>query len=290
MTVVAGMRGSDALRSAVARLRAAGIEGPERDARKLLAWALGDTRAGLAMALPERLGPEEAAMFEGAIGARLDRRPVSQITGTRLFWGREFRLDHTVLDPRPETETLIALALEAPFERVLDLGIGTGCILLTLLAERPAAVGTGTDISRAALSFAEANAAALRVSDRAELLAADWFDGIDGDGPQGPYDLIVSNPPYIAADEIAGLSPEVRDWEPRLALTDEGDGLSAYRIIARDAPGHLTPGGRLMVEVGATQGPAVAAMFREAGLERTTVHPDLDGRDRVVSAQARSGR
>ena len=290
MTVVAGMGGSEALKSAVHRLRAAGVDTPERDARKLLAWALGETTAKLALGLPDRLGPEDAAMFEGAVGARLERRPVSQITGSRLFWGREFKLDHTVLDPRPETETLVALALEEPFERVLDLGTGTGCILLTLLAERPSAIGTGTDLSAAALGFAEANAVALEVSDRAEILAADWYRGAKDAGPSGRYDLIVSNPPYIAAAEMPGLAPEVREWEPRLALTDEGDGLSAYRAIAAGAMDHLTPAGRLIVEIGAGQGHDVTRIFRDAGLESVSVHPDLDGRDRVVLARATGSR
>ncbi len=279
MTVLAGMTGADALKSAVHRLRAAGIDTPERDARHLLAWSLGETTSHLALSLPEALGHEEAAMFEGAIVARQGRRPVSQISGLRLFWGREFALDHTVLDPRPETEALVALALSAPFQTVLDLGTGTGCILLTLLAERPQAIGTGTDISAAARATAEGNAVALGVSSRAEIVEADWFDGIGG-----RYDLIVSNPPYIAAAEMAGLAPEVRDWEPRLALTDEGDGLSAYRAIAAGAARHLTTGGRLLVEIGAGQGEAVTAIFRAAGLAGVAIHSDLDGRDRVISA------
>ena len=281
MTVIAGMAGAEALKSAVHRLRDAGIDGPERDARRLLAWALGETTDRLALALPDRLTPEAAALFEGAVGARVARRPVSQITGRRLFWGREFAVDHTVLDPRPETETLIDLALRAPFSRVLDLGTGTGCILLTLLAERPAATGLGTDLSAAARAHAEANAMALRVSDRAEFREADWFDGIEG-----AFDLIVSNPPYIAADEMPALAPEVRDWEPRMALTDEGDGLSAYRAIAAGAGAHLTPGGRVLVEIGIGQGRAVAEIFDAAGLDSVAVHPDLTGRDRVVAARA----
>ncbi|MEM0946236.1 MAG: peptide chain release factor N(5)-glutamine methyltransferase [Pseudomonadota bacterium] len=275
------MTGAEALRDVVGRLRSAGIDTPERDARRLLAWALGEATARLALSLPETLGTEEAAMFEGAVCARLDRRPVSQITGRRTFWGREFALDHTVLDPRPETETLIALALEAPYQNVLDLGTGTGCILLTLLAERPSSIGTGTDLSAAARATAEGNAVALGLSARAEIRAADWFDGVEGQ-----YDLIVSNPPYIAQSEMAGLAPEVQNWEPRLALTDEGDGLSAYHAIAAGVAAHLVPGGQLLVEVGATQGARVCTLFQAAGLVDVAVHPDLDGRDRVVSAHA----
>jgi release factor glutamine methyltransferase len=204
--------------------------------------------------------------------------------GARAFWGREFRVTRDVLDPRPETETLVALALAEPFARVLDLGTGSGCILVTLLAERPGARGVGTDISPEALLIAGENAARHGVEERVVLTPSDWFADIGG-----RYDLIVSNPPYIAEGEMAGLAPEVRDFEPRGALTDEGDGLGAYRVLAAGAPGHLAPGGRLLVEIGPTQGAAVSRLFAEAGLERVAVHPDLDGRDRVVAARRPEG-
>jgi release factor glutamine methyltransferase len=204
--------------------------------------------------------------------------------GARAFWGREFRVTRDVLDPRPETETLVALALAEPFARVLDLGTGSGCILVTLLAERPGAQGVGTDISPQALLIAGENAARHGVEGRVVLTPSDWFADIGG-----RYDLIVSNPPYIAEGEMAGLAPEVRDFEPRGALTDEGDGLGAYRVLAAGAPGHLAPGGRLLVEIGPTQGAAVSRLFAEAGLERVAVHPDLDGRDRVVAARRPEG-
>jgi release factor glutamine methyltransferase len=189
-----------------------------------------------------------------------------------------------VLDPRPETETLVALALAEPFTRVLDLGTGSGCILVSLLAERHAAQGVGTDVSPAALLIAGENAAWHGVAERVILTPSDWFGDIGGQ-----YDLIVSNPPYIAAHEMAGLSPEVRDHEPRGALTDEADGLTAYRAIAEGAGRFLVPGGRLLVETGPTQGPAVSRLFAGAGLEAVAVHPDLDGRDRVVSARRPRG-
>ena len=279
------MTGAEALRLATARLRDAGVPDPARDARRLLAWALGGTTDRLALALPEALG-EGAPRFASAVEARAARQPVSQITGSRAFYGREFAVDGTVLDPRPETELLVELALDAPFERVLDLGTGSGCILLTLLAERPSAIGTGTDISPQARALAEGNAIALGVSDRAEIAMADWFTPAVADGaPDGRFDLIVSNPPYIAAAEMAGLAPEVRDWEPAGALTDGGDGLAAYRAIAGGAGAHLTPGGRLIVEIGPSQAAAVTALFREAGLDAIAVHPDLDGRDRAVTAR-----
>lgn len=284
-----GMTGAEALRAAVAHLRAAGVETPERDARRLLSWAINQPADRLALALPEVIDMASAELYDAALVQRANRVPVSQITGRRMFWGREFHLSGDVLDPRPETETLIALALAEPFERVLDLGTGTGCILITLLAERPDAIGTGTDISAPARQIAEGNAVALGVSDRAEFQAANWFDPLGRNaGPSGRFDLIVSNPPYIALAEMAALAPEVREWEPRIALTDEGDGLGAYRAIAGRAHDFLTPRGRILVEIGASQADAVAALFSAAGLEDCAVHPDLDGRDRVVSARAPS--
>jgi len=269
-----------ALRAAVARLTAAGVEGAARDARLLLAEAMGLAPDRLGLHLSEPLAPAAAARFEAFVTDRARRCPVAQILGRRLFWGRAFRVTSDTLDPRPETEALIAAALEEPFARLLDLGTGTGCILLSLLAERPGATGLGTDISAAALAVAAENARALGLADRAALRRGDWFDGV-----AGPFDLIVSNPPYIAAAEMPGLAPEVRDWEPAGALSPGGDGLAAYRAILGALPAHLAPGGRLMLEIGAAQGPAVAALCRAAGLDAVRVLPDLDGRDRVVTAR-----
>ena len=273
--------GAEALRTAIPRLTAAGVEGAARDARLLLAHALQIAPDRLTLHLADRLSPEAEARFEAAVNDRVRRRPVSQITGQRLFWGRSFRVTSDTLDPRPETETLIAAALETPFARVLDLGTGTGAILLTLLAERPTATGLATDASEAALAVAARNARALGLADRASFSQSDWFAGVEG-----RFDLIVSNPPYISEDEMADLSPEVRDWEPRLALTPGGDGLAAYRAIAAGCGAHLAPGGRLMVEIGPTQGAAVAALFAGAGLSLVRVWPDMDGRDRVVEGRA----
>jgi release factor glutamine methyltransferase len=273
------LTGAEALRAAVVRLQAAGVEGASGDARRLLAHAIGVSPDVLAGRLSDPLLEDARATFEALVARRATREPVSHLTGQRAFWGREFRVTRDVLDPRPETETLVALALSAPFARVLDLGTGSGCILVSLLAERPAAQGVGTDISPEALMVAGENAARHGVADRLVLTPSDWFADIGG-----RYDLIVSNPPYIAAAEMDGLAPEVRDHEPRLALTDGGDGLGAYRAIAAGARGLLSPGGRLLVEIGPTQGAAVSRLFAAAGLERVAVHPDLDSRDRVVVA------
>ncbi|MGP3723624.1 peptide chain release factor N(5)-glutamine methyltransferase [Cereibacter sphaeroides] len=273
------MRAADALRAAIPRLAAAGIDEAARDARRLMAHAMAIDPARLTLHLPDPLPPEAAARFEAALAARAARQPVGQIVGERLFWGRRFRVTRDTLDPRPETEGLIEAALAEPFATVLDLGTGTGCIAVTLLAERPVAHGIATDLSPAALAVAAENAAALGVASRLELRLSDWFAAV----PER-VDLILSNPPYIAADEMAALAPEVRLWEPHLALSPGGDGLDAYRAIARGAPAHLRPGGRLLLEIGAAQGRAVAGLVEAAGLARVSVLPDLDGRDRLVSA------
>ena len=269
-----------ALVAAVARLREAGIEAPAGDARALLAHAMEIAPERLSLHIGEAMSEAQQQGFEAAIAARENRQPVSQIIGYRLFFGRRFTVTPDTLDPRPETEALILAALEAPFSRVLDMGTGTGAILLSLLAEAPAAMGTASDLSPAALEVAQRNATALGLSARAEFLLSDWYQSI-----RGHYDLIVSNPPYIALDEMAGLEPEVRGHEPHLALTDFADGLSAYRIIAAGAPAHLTPGGRLIVEIGPTQGEAVAGCFSAAGFADVQVLPDLDGRDRLVAGR-----
>lgn len=278
------MTGAEALRRAVARLTEAGVPGAARDARWLLAHAWGVSPDLLAARLGDPVPDDIRAVYDEIVEARAGRVPVSHLTGRREFRGRAFRVTPDVLDPRPETETLVDLALAEPFGRVLDLGTGSGCILVTLLAERPEATGIGTDISPEALLVAGENAARHGVAGRLVLPLSDWYADIGG-----RFDLIVSNPPYIAASEMAGLAPEVRDHEPRGALTDEGDGLSAYRAIAAGAEDHLRAGGRLLVEIGTAQGEAVAGLFRSAGLEDVRVHPDLDGRDRVVSARRPEG-
>lgn len=276
--------GSQALRLGIELLRAAGVPDPARDARALLAFAAGIAADRLSLHLGDMLSEEALERFDHAIAARAKRQPASQIIGQRLFWGRSFCVTPDVLDPRPETETLIVAALERPFTRVLDLGTGTGAILLTLLAESPETTGVGADLSPEALAVAERNARALELTDRAEFVLSDWWASVTG-----RFDLIVSNPPYIAEAEMAGLSPEVRDWEPHMALTPGGDGLDAYRAIIAGAGDALAPGGRLVMEIGPTQGAAVAALCRAAGLTDIAILPDLDGRDRVVTASAEGG-
>lgn len=274
------MTAAEALRAAAQRLAAAGIEGGMRDARLLLADAMDLSPDRLTLHLPDTIDAGVIDRLEAAVAARQRRQPVAQIIGSRLFWGRSFKVTRATLDPRPETEVLVQAALQHPFVNVLDLGTGTGCIVLSLLADRPMARGVGCDLSDAALAVAVENAQALGLHARTRFLQSDWFANVSG-----RFDLIVSNPPYIAADEMAHLAEDVLNWEPHAALTPGGDGLAAYRKIAAGAGARLHAGGRLMVEIGPTQAHAVSDMLLAQGFESITVLQDLDGRDRVVSAQ-----
>jgi release factor glutamine methyltransferase len=268
---------AQAMAAAAARLRAAGVPDPARDARVLLAHAARIEASRVTLIAPEDLDPDVAERYEQLISLRAIRVPVSHLVGEREFYGRRFKVSSDVLDPRPETECLIEAALAEPFSRVLDLGLGSGCILVTLLAEQPKATGLGVDLSEAACLQASANAVLHRVEQRADVRQSDWFAQVEGQ-----FDLIVSNPPYIALDEMEGLSAEVRGHEPEMALTDGADGLSAYRAISQQVAEYLAPGGRVLLEIGPTQGAQVAEMLRTAGLVDVRVLPDLDGRDRVV--------
>lgn len=271
------MSEADALAKARDVLRDAGIDN-----------AMGEAKLLWRSSFPKRYADYEHAMaggrltdFHALVARRAAREPTSHLIGGRDFYDHRFEVNADVLDPRPDTETLVAAALTVPFTQVLDLGTGSGCIVLSLLAARKDAVGLGTDLSQVALDVAQRNADRLElaVQDRASFARSDWFGAVDGS-----YDLIVSNPPYIAANEMAGLAPEL-SYEPRMALTDEGDGLSCYRIIANGSAAHLRAGGWLMVEIGPTQARAVVAMFEAAGLKNVEIRRDLDGRDRVIVGQ-----
>jgi release factor glutamine methyltransferase len=218
---------------------------------------------------------------------RLAREPVARILGRKEFWSLPLDVSAAVLVPRPETETLVEAALDFVVRgglrmeplRILDVGTGSGALMLALLHELEQAHGTATDISAAALSVARANAKRLNLASRCTFVECNIADGVSG-----PFDLIVSNPPYIVQAEIATLDPEVRDYDPKLALDGGGDGLDAYRAIARNARRLLAPGGRLIVELGAGQGPAVSALFADVGLKVTGVRDDLAGVPRALSA------
>jgi release factor glutamine methyltransferase len=271
-----------ALAAASRDLAAHGIPDAARDARRLMAAALGIEADRLTLISEQELEPADELEFDRLIAERRLFRPVAQLVGRRTFWGLDLVIDGRVLDPRPETETLVAVALEGPAPaRILDLGTGSGAILLALLSEWPSAGGVGTDVDPAALAVAASNAARLGISDRADLRVADWFDGVDG-----RFDLVVSNPPYIAEAEVATLAPEVRAWEPRRALTPGPTGLEGYARIAAGLAGALSPGGRVLLEIGPTQAEAVIGLLDARGLAGARVHRDLDGRDRVVEAIA----
>ncbi|NDH02027.1 MAG: peptide chain release factor N(5)-glutamine methyltransferase [Marivivens sp.] len=272
--------GSVLLAKGVRQLTDAGVPDAPRDARRLLAHAVGVEAGRLTLILPEPVTQEAEARFAALLQRRAGREPVSHLLGYREFYGRRFKVTRNVLDPRPETEILIEVALQDAFASVIDLGTGSGCILLTLLAEMPEARGVGTDLSEDACRVAEDNMHALDLGERAAILRTSWADGIEGQ-----VDLVVSNPPYIGLDEMDGLSPEVHDHEPHMALTDGGDGLSAYQEISQQAANLLRVGGRLIVEIGPTQADAVAQMFADNGFEKVRVIQDLDGRDRVVSGE-----
>ena len=271
--------GADLLSNAIKRLKNAGVPDPARDARRLLAHAVECAPDRLLLHIHDKLADEQRARFDKALAARESRQPVSQILGFRGFFGRYFKVTKNVLDPRPETETLVEEALKHRFKSVLDLGTGSGAILLSLLAERPQASGVGTDISTDALAVAKHNAAKLGVDERVEWQQSDWLESV-----VDRYDLIVCNPPYIDRAVYEGLDPEPRNWEPRIALTPGEDGLQVYRALAPMLSRHLETGGTVLFEIGYDQGARVSALLAEAGFRGVQILPDLDGRDRVVLA------
>ncbi|MCR5856462.1 peptide chain release factor N(5)-glutamine methyltransferase [Mesorhizobium sp. J428] len=272
-------------RIARAALAEAGIADAALDARILVEELTGTTRTDL-LARPEM---EFAAEITEKLATALERRtagePVHRILGAREFYGLRLSLSPDTLEPRPDTEALVDLALpfvtsvcvERGVCRVLDLGTGTGAIPLAILSAEPRAIAVATDIAPGALETAKANAKALGLSERVEFVLSDWFGGVEG-----TFDLIVSNPPYIPSAEIASLAAEVRSFDPLRALDGGADGLGPYRIIARDAGGHLAPGGAVMVEIGAGQGPDVAGIFAERGFRQAGSRRDLGGHERAL--------
>lgn len=268
------------IRQAAKQLGLRGIETAALDARLLLQFATGMRREEIVAEPDLILTPDLAARFWSFVERRCAFEPVSRILGSREFYGREFQVTPAVLDPRADTETLIAAALPLARGkcRILDLGTGSGAIIATLLAERPEALGVASDVSEAALGVARVNAEAQGVSGRLTLLRADWFDGIEGQ-----FDLIVSNPPYIASAEIAGLAVDVRDFDPLGALDGGADGLAAYRRIAAGASGHLVPKGQVLVELGAGQEADVRQLFEAAGFGFKGQAFDLGGHVRCLT-------
>lgn len=265
----------------------AGIEDAKVDARALLCHALRIDRARLLSDSDRVLEAREIAAISALAARRLKREPVSRIRGRKEFWNLMLEVTPAVLTPRPETETVVEAALDAIRRdgttmeglRVLDIGTGSGALLLALLSELPNAIGLGTDISQTALDVARANAERNGLKDRCSFVACDIAQGV-----QGPFDLIVSNPPYVPHGDIATLTPEVRDYAPTLALDGGSDGLEFYRAIASQAPRLLAPGGRLIVELGAGQEAAARALFTTAGFAVGAARPDLAGIPRALTA------
>lgn len=262
------------------RLEAAGIESPELDARLLLGEVLRLDLTGLVAAAAHPLTANEAAALDSLIQRRIDGEPVARLLGRKEFWGLSLALSPATLVPRPDTETIVEAALARLQQdgrgdrlRIADLGTGSGAILLALLSELPNAQGVGTDINRDALSIAARNATALGLSGRASFIACDYADAL-----RGPFDLIVSNPPYIPSRDIDDLAIEVRAHDPRLALDGGADGLAAYRAIIPAAFERLAPGGVVVVEVGQGQDVDVARLMAEAGFDTSVpAKADLNG-------------
>lgn len=275
------------LTAATARLKEAGVEDPRRDARLLIAAALEAGPERLIAESERTLDGAETARIEASITRRAAREPVSRILGRRGFWSLELEITPDTLDPRPDSETLVAAVLDrigaqglvgAPLS-VLDLGTGSGCLLLALLSELPAATGLGLDISAAALDVARRNARKLGLSHRARFAVGDWGSGLDGS-----WQVIVSNPPYITEGEIGELAPEVARYDPKLALTAGFDGLDAYRKLLPQAARLLKRGGVLALEVGRGQQDAVTALLAASGFTALGRHRDLGGIERCLLA------
>lgn len=272
-----------AMRLLAHRLKEAGLPTPALDARILVQAATGASDLEMIREPGTLMTPAEEERLAGWERRRLAREPVSRILGSREFWGLPFTVTAETLDPRADSETLVETALDLLKDierpRLLDLGTGTGCLLLSLLHERQDASGVGVDLSEGALAVAASNASALGLSARAEFIESEWTENVEG-----RFDLAVSNPPYIPHGEIAGLAEEVRLHDPMLALDGGEDGLDAYRALARLLPDHLTQGGHAVVELGAGQADAVTAIFEAAGFGVSRIVPDLAGIPRALVA------
>lgn len=277
---------ADLLSEGMKTLDAAGIEAPAREARLLLGLAA-RVPAAVMIGFPERpVGAEAAASYRDLVRRRANREPVSHLMGEREFWSTPFFVNRNVLDPRPDSETLIEAALgllpdRGAALRLLDLGTGSGCLILTLLRELPRAQGWAVDLSPDALAVAAKNATRLGLDDRVFLREGCWIAALTGDDPV-EFDLIVSNPPYIPSGDIDGLAPEIARHEPRLALDGGADGLAAYRALAPLIGRHLAPGGVAALEIGLGQAESVSGIFQAEGLPAIGRARDIAGRERCL--------
>lgn len=277
------MTRAEALRDLRLRLSSAGFEASGLDARLLLLGALGISATELTLRPDLVLSPEEAERLSLFAARRLTHEPVARILGEREFWGLPFALSPETLVPRPDTETVVETALRlvpdrAAPHRLIDFGTGSGILLVALLHEWPQARGVGVDRSFAALRSAKRNAARNNVGERAMFVASDWGSSI-----RGSFDVIVSNPPYIASSVIGGLAPDVRQHDPRLALDGGEDGLDAYRILLGEAERLLVPQGLLILEIGYDQGDALRSLATGRALEILELVHDLAGNPRCVA-------
>ncbi len=277
----------DHVARAMRQLDHAGIEGASREAWLLLGSVLGVTRATLLARALEPLSPAAATRYNALIARRVKREPFAQITGEKEFWSLSFLVSSAVLCPRPDSEALIELTLDRVGQNpgplhLLDLGTGSGCLLLALLKEWPAAAAIGIDRSPEALALAKANGERLGLADRVTWLLGDWGASLDGS-----FDVIISNPPYIEEGDWQGLEPEVRLFEPKLALTAGEDGLDAYRRLAPEIARLLAPSGVACLEHGMDQAEAVAAIMAKAGLKRLDGRRDLAGLERCLAVGPR---
>lgn len=264
-------------------LREADIEAPRMEARWLLAHAMGATAEALLRDPRAPLPPAAAQRFTAMLARRAAREPMAHILGRAGFWGLEFEVSAETLIPRADSETIVQAALDAAPapRRVLDLGTGTGCLLLAVLSERPAAWGLGVDLRAGAAALAARNAARLGLAARCGFIAGDWAAALSG-----RFDLVLSNPPYIPAAEVWGLMPEVAAHEPASALDGGADGLDAYRALAVMLPGLLAPGAVAVLEIGRGQGADVAGLMAAVGLRAAPPVPDLGGIGRAVVIRA----
>ena len=280
------MTAHDAIEEAAGRLASAGVAEPRLDAERLLRHVTGWDAAALLVHSRDAIAEDDERRFRELVAQRARRRPMQHLTGLAPFWRHELRVTPDVLIPRPETEHLVEAALERlkGVERpvVVDVGTGSGCIALAIAAERPDASVHAVDLSPAALAVARENAARLGLAERVVFHEGDLVGPLHGQR----VDVLVSNPPYVGADEVEGLEPEVRDHDPRMALVPPGDRFSVYRRLASDARAVLRPGGTLMVEIGQGMESEVARIFEAAGLTVERVVPDLQGISRVVVASA----
>lgn len=270
-----------------------GFETAALDAKLLAGHALGLDALALATRENDPVAPEAAALLADFIQRRMGGESVARIIGEKEFYGLPFQLGPATLEPRPDTELLVDLAIAAlpAGGRLLDLGTGTGCIPIAILANRPDARAVATDLNPEALSIARLNAERHGVLWRLDLAQGDWFGALAAPGQGGArFDLIVSNPPYISSAVIETLAPEVKQFDPRLALDGGPDGLAPYRIIAAESGLFLTPGGQVLVEIGYDQGAAVAGLFAAAGFVDIAVHKDLNGLERVICAHQIEGQ